>query len=71
MIGYKQPLFTAKVAIVKQDFDIVHETDYSTLAMQVKPSLDNYDTSDYDSEHSWLETTLSRWGDRRMSKASA
>lgn len=67
MIGYDRPIFDAKLPMVKQDFDTVHETDRTTVCGQVKcPSLSDYDHSDYDNEDADLTLGLDRWGDLRV-----
>lgn len=66
MIGYKRPLLTVP-AVMKQDFDFIHETDRSCVCGQVKcPSLSDYDRSDYDDENADVTLGLDRWGDRRI-----
>lgn len=62
MIGYKQPLLTVP-AMMKQDFDFIHETDCTTVWSQVKPSLSDYDHDGLDGEDTDRILGLNRWGD--------
>lgn len=69
MIGYHRPMFAAKAPIMKQGFDLVDESDNAIPHSQVKcKSLDDYDSADFDGEHTWLDTMLDRWGDRRLGR---